>query len=114
MAGKLDMGHARALLALAAGAQTAAAARVVAQGLSVRDTERLVAPPAHPGEAAGAARRATRRSRPRAARGRAGRIARREGAQSSPGAAARGRLVIAYSSLEQLDGILARVRGPAH
>ncbi len=53
------MGHARALLALPAGQQTAAAARVVAQGLSVRETERLVHQFAHPGRrGASAARRA--------------------------------------------------------
>ncbi len=38
MGGQLDMGHARALLALSGGQQVAAAARVVAQGLSVRET----------------------------------------------------------------------------
>ncbi len=50
MGGKLDMGHARALLGLAAAQQAAAAARVVAQGLSVRETERLVHHLAHPGK----------------------------------------------------------------
>ncbi len=42
LGGELDMGHARALLPLSAGQQTAAAARIVAQGLSVREAERLV------------------------------------------------------------------------
>ncbi|MFP5507147.1 MAG: ParB/RepB/Spo0J family partition protein, partial [Gammaproteobacteria bacterium] len=41
-AGKLEMGHARALLALAGAAQTQAARQIVAKGLSVRETERLV------------------------------------------------------------------------
>src|SRR5512144_343596 len=49
MHGQIDMGHARALLALGAAQQSAAAARVVAQGLSVRETERLVHQFAHPG-----------------------------------------------------------------
>lgn len=40
--GDLDMGHARALLALAGDEQTQAARVVVAKGLSVRETERLV------------------------------------------------------------------------
>ena len=42
LADKLDMGHARALLALPAASQVSAAGRIVAQNLSVRDTERLV------------------------------------------------------------------------
>jgi ParB family transcriptional regulator, chromosome partitioning protein len=43
MAGDLDMGHARALLALSAGQQVMAAQEIVAKKLSVRDAERLVA-----------------------------------------------------------------------
>src|SRR5450432_2365100 len=39
---KLDMGHARALLTLPVAQQLSAAGRIVAQSLSVRDTERLV------------------------------------------------------------------------
>ena len=40
--GKLDMGHARALLALAGMQQIEAARTVVAKNYSVRDTEKLV------------------------------------------------------------------------
>ncbi|MBN8505817.1 MAG: ParB/RepB/Spo0J family partition protein [Burkholderiales bacterium] len=43
MAGDLDMGHARALLALEGAAQVTAAHEVVAKSLSVRDTEKRVA-----------------------------------------------------------------------
>jgi ParB family chromosome partitioning protein len=43
MAGDLDMGHARALLGLEAGAQVASAAEIVAKKLSVREAEKLVA-----------------------------------------------------------------------
>ncbi len=68
LAGKLDMGHARALLGLAGAAQAGAAARVVAQGLSVRDTERLVHHLAHPGKARAKRERAPRGSGRRAAR----------------------------------------------
>ena len=42
MTGKLDMGHARALLGLSGAQQVSAAGKVVAEQLSVRDTERLV------------------------------------------------------------------------
>jgi ParB-like chromosome segregation protein Spo0J len=42
MTGKLDMGHARALLPLNGAQQVAVAQRVVQHGLSVREAERLV------------------------------------------------------------------------
>lgn len=41
MEGKIDMGHARALLPLSGGQQVAAALRIVQKGLSVREAERL-------------------------------------------------------------------------
>jgi ParB family transcriptional regulator, chromosome partitioning protein len=109
MSGKLDMGHARALLGLAAGAQTAAAARVVAQGLSVRDTERLVHHFAHPGKAR--SKRGARPADPDIAR-LTEELADALGASVTiePKQGGSGRLVIAYSSLEQLDGIIARLR----
>ncbi len=110
MAGRLDMGHARALLGLAAGAQTAAAARVVAQGLSVRETERLVHHLAHPGK--GRVKPGARPADPDVAR-LAENLAETLGAKVVIDAKANGsgRLVITYSSLDQLDGILARLRG---
>jgi len=107
MHAQIDMGHARALLALSAGQQAAAAARVVAQGLSVRETERLVHQFAHPGR------------RKRSAPAPDADLARlQEDLAESLGAkvaivakaAGSGRLVITYSSLEQLDGILAKLR----
>ena len=104
--GELEMGHARALLALPPARQREAAARVVARGLSVRETERLV-----------------RRLRAPAARPAAARrdpdVARLEQALSEQlGAPVRlehrpgggGRIVIRYTSLEELDGILDRLR----
>ena len=109
LAGKLDMGHARALLGLVAGAQTAAATRVVAQGLSVRDTERIVHHLAHPGKAR--TKRGARPVDPDVAN-LAEKLAQTLGAkvaiEAKPDGS--GRLVIAYSSLDQLDGILARLK----
>jgi ParB family transcriptional regulator, chromosome partitioning protein len=108
-AGKLDMGHARALLGLSGAQQVSAAARVVAEQLSVRDTERLVRSISSP---------PTRRT----ARGKVTRdadvvrlqeeLAETLGAKVRIDAAKKGagRVVIEYSSLEQLDGILARLR----
>jgi ParB family chromosome partitioning protein len=109
MNGQLDMGHARALLALPAGQQTAAAARVVAQGLSVRETERLVHHFARPGRRQVQAR--SRAADPDLARLQE-ELAETLGAKVTIEAKAggSGRLIIAYSTLEQFDGILARLR----
>lgn len=108
MHGQIDMGHARALLALVAGQQIAAAARVVAQGLSVRETERLVHQFAHPG------RRAKRGApAPDADLARLQEeLAEALGAKVAivPKASGSGKVVIGYSSLEHLDGILAKLR----
>ena len=43
LAGEIDMGHARALLPLAGASQVALAQRIAAQGLSVREAERMAA-----------------------------------------------------------------------
>jgi ParB family transcriptional regulator, chromosome partitioning protein len=107
---KLDMGHARALLTLPVAQQLSVAGRIVAQSLSVRDTERLVqsllSPPA---------RRARRAARKRPD----GDLARLEteiadalgaSVRIEPSRKGAGRVVIAYSSLEQLDGILAKLK----
>jgi ParB family chromosome partitioning protein len=51
MAGDLDMGHARALLALPAAEQVMLGQQVVARGLSVREAERLVARQLRAGQA---------------------------------------------------------------
>jgi ParB family chromosome partitioning protein len=109
MDGRLDMGHARALLGLAASAQTAAAARIVAQGLSVRETERLAHHLAHPGKRK--PRRNARAADPDLLRLQE-ELAETLGAQVTiePKKGGRGRLVIAYSSLDELDGILAKLR----
>ena len=107
MHGQIDMGHARALLALSAGQQTAAAARVVAQRLSVRETERLVHHLAHPG------RRRRTAPTPDADLARlqdelADSLGAKVAIVAKAGGA--GKLVINYSSLEQLDGILAKLK----
>jgi len=106
--GKLEMGHARALLALPTERQGGAAARVVEGGLSVRETERLVqqlqAPPRPPGR--------TRPGRDADTARLENELAERLGApvRIEPGRKGTGRIVIRYTSLEQLDGILGRVK----
>jgi ParB family chromosome partitioning protein len=109
LAGQIDMGHARTLLSLSAGQQVAAAARVVAQGLSVRETERLAHRMARPGKRkAGAGARPVDPDLARLT----DELADALGAKVAiePGRTGAGRVVISYSSLEQLDGILARLR----
>jgi ParB family transcriptional regulator, chromosome partitioning protein len=109
MSGKLDMGHARALLGLAAGAQTGAAARVVAQGLSVRETERLVHHLVHPGKAR--LKRGARATDPDVARLEeilAQTLGAKVAIEAKQGGS--GRIVIAYSSLDQLDGIIEKLK----
>jgi ParB family chromosome partitioning protein len=109
MSGALEMGHARALLALPVAEQGGAAARVVSQTLSVRDTERLVGTLIHP--AARAARR-TSTSRDADTVRLENEVAEKLGAKVriEPGRQGAGRVVINYNSLEELDGILARIR----
>jgi ParB family chromosome partitioning protein len=109
MSGALEMGHARALLSLPASQQGGAAARVVGEALSVRDTERLVA--TLTGAAARPPARATR-GRDADTQRLENELAEKLGAKVriEPGRDGAGRLVIGYASLEELDGILARIR----
>ena len=111
LAGKLDMGHARALLALPPGQQAMAAAKIAAEGLSVRDAERLAHALLRPEK-----RKAKRGSRRRGD----GDLARLEteladalgaSVRIEPTRKGAGRLIIRYSSLDQLEGILAKLRG---
>ncbi len=112
-AGKIEMGHARALLQLPAKDQTGAANKVVADGLSVRRTELLVKrrlagdkddndPP---------------KKDPDVAR-LEGELSTRIGAQvsiqhsvrKSRSGGKKGKLIIHYHSLDELDGIIERIK----
>ena len=105
----LEMGHARALLALKGTAQTEAARRVVARHLSVRDTENLVRRLLK--ENGGGAARGTRRVDPNI-RQLENELTQKLGAKVSveTGSGGKGKLVIHYTSLDELDGILGRIR----
>ena len=108
----LEMGHARALLALTARRQQIEVAPLVAKkGLSVRETEALVRrlQQRHGGRALRARRRGRARSERRAAGAGAGREARRPGRHPAR-AGGQGKLVVSYNSLDELDGILAHIR----
>ncbi len=106
---QLEMGHARALLGLKGPQQSAAAKQVVGAGLSVRETERLVRrlqqtgdPPPEP---------ATKVEPDPNVRGLQDSLGERLGArvEIQQGARGAGKLVIAYNSLDELDGILAHI-----
>jgi ParB family transcriptional regulator, chromosome partitioning protein len=107
--GALEMGHARALLALPVTQQAGAAARVVNGALSVRDTERLVHALQNPAKRPG-----RRKGKPVYDADTArleNDLAERLGAvvHIEPGRQGAGRIVIRYSTLEQLDGIVERL-----
>jgi ParB family transcriptional regulator, chromosome partitioning protein len=111
MAGDIEMGHARALLPLAKAEQGRVASVVVEKGWSVRETERAVArelnPPARKASAGQAPDRDLQRLE--------------EDLADSLGATVKiaanrkgiGNLTIRFTSLDQLDGLLQRLRGNA-
>ncbi|ESQ13272.1 MAG: hypothetical protein N838_34095 [Thiohalocapsa sp. PB-PSB1] len=106
--GRLEMGHARALLGLKGSTQALAARQVVARGLSVRETEKLVrrlqaegvdaTTESKPGEDPN-----IRRLQDDLTERLGARVAIQHGAKGT------GKLVIAYNSLDELDGILEHI-----
>ena len=109
--GRLEMGHARALLGLRGPQQSETASRVVSRGLSVRETEKLVRrlqltdqeqPPS-------AISKPTQDPNIRRLQDDLGE---RLGAlvRIQHGNRGAGKLVIAYNSLDELDGILAHIK----
>ena len=105
--GDLEMGHARALLALEAGQQSQAAHSVVGKGLSVRQTEALVR------------NLLERKEKPTPVqaidpniRHLQDDLSQRLGARVEirHGTAGKGKLVLSYNSLDELDGILNHIK----
>ena len=103
--GDIDMGHARALLALESDSQSDTARIVVGKGLNVRETEALVKrvlepPKAKPEKKPDANISDLERH-----------LAERLGAAVAiqHGERGKGKLVINYSSLDELEGILGRI-----
>jgi len=110
MAGDIDMGHARALLSVDNASQIALATQVVAKRLSVRETEKLVARAIEELDAPAAAARQKEKS---------GDIVRLEEELSDKlatpvafkmGAKGKGQMIIDFSNLDVLEGVLARLR----
>ncbi|MBL8449069.1 MAG: ParB/RepB/Spo0J family partition protein [Dechloromonas sp.] len=106
MSGKLDMGHARALLPLKAGQQVGAAQTIVQKGLSVREAERLVQqlliPP--PAPAAKPVNRDLLRLQEELSDSLGAVVAIQASAKG------KGKVTIEFGDLEQLDGLLQRFR----
>lgn len=113
MAGDLDMGHARALLAVDGAHQITLANQIVNKRLSVRETEKLVTATLKPFDLKSVRQKS----------GQGGRdVARLEEELSDAlgmpvqiklGARGKGHLTIQFSSNDALDGVLARLREPA-
>ena len=108
MEGVLEMGHARALLALDGARQVEAANRAAARGLSVRETEALAQQLL---KAASAPRRAKKVDRDiaRLEEEVAGKIG--TTVEIKAGKKGTGKLVLHYSSFEHLDEMLAKLGG---
>ena len=107
---RLEMGHARALLGLKDQVQSEAARRVVSQGLSVRETEKLVRR-LQGEEPAGAKVKETPQEDPNIRsleNGLTEKLGARVKIQS--GAGGKGRMVISYNSLDELEGILEHIQ----
>ena len=105
--GDIEMGHARALLGLSGGQQSEAAAQVVSRALTVRQTEALVR---HLQDTKGKDKEVSRPNPDiqRLERLLGDRLGAKVAIQHS--AKGKGKLVIDYSSLDELDGILAHIK----
>ncbi|MEC5215396.1 ParB family chromosome partitioning protein [Actimicrobium sp. GrIS 1.19] len=108
MAGDIDMGHARALLPVDAASQITLANQVVAKRMSVRDAEKLVARTTS--EQVNSPKLAKQKSRD---------IVRLEDELSDAlattvqiklGTRSKGQVIIDFSDLDALDGVIARLR----
>ena len=106
MEGALEMGHARAILALEPARQVEAGNRVAAKGLSVRETEALV----HNMLRGPAARRKKRADRDLARLEEE--VAERLGTtvEIRPSRKGRGKVVVHYTSLDHLEQLLRKLR----
>ncbi len=108
MEGRLDMGHARALLVVDAATQVQLGHQIVLKGLSVREAEALVARTQRP-PPAGRAKATRNRDLERLEEELSDALAAAVHLQVD--ARGKGRVVIQVSGLDQLDGIVARLKG---
>jgi ParB family chromosome partitioning protein len=109
---ELEMGHARALLSLPAARQQAEVGALVAKkGLSVRETEALVRRIVSRGNESQAGKSGRARSKDPDIQRLENDLADKLGAtvELQHGPSGKGKLVISYHSLDELDGILAHI-----
>jgi len=106
--GKIDMGHARALLALEVRRQEEFATRVAEQGLSVRETEKLVQNMLKPKQDIPGKRETSH-----AVLGFEEKLSAKLGTkvEIKPGQKGAGKLVVNYASNGHLDSLLAKFKG---
>ena len=107
---QLEMGHARALLGLKGKAQSGAGRKVANQGLSVRETEKLVRR-LQGGEVTDEPVKKTKQENPDVKRLEDD-LTQKLGARVNiqQGNKGKGKLVIAYNTLDELDGILGHIQ----
>ena len=108
MGGRLDMGHARALLAVDAAMQVQLGHQIVLKGLSVREAEALVARTQRAQSAGGKAAPARNRDVERLEEELSDALA--ATVRLKIDARGKGHVVIQVSGLDQLDGIVARLK----
>jgi len=108
--GRVEMGHARALLSLSIDQQPLAALKVVSQSLSVRRTEALVKKMLNPDSGSG-----KRVSEPETGNADIQKLEQRLGEKLgarvviSHASSGKGRVEISYNSVDELDGILEHI-----
>ena len=107
MAGKLDMGHARALLPVSGANQAALAQRIVQKGLSVREAERLVQHLLNPPKKG--VQKAFDRDLLRLQEELSDELGASVVIRSNKKGA--GRVTIDFGDLDQLEGLIGRLRG---
>lgn len=109
---ELEMGHARALLAIKGDQQSELAQQVSKKGLSVRETEALVRKfMEEAADESGSKKKVTAKTDPDVQR-LINQLSEKLGAnvQLQQGKKGKGKLVISYNSLDELDGILDHIR----
>ncbi len=106
--GEIEMGHARALLGLRGGVQFKAAQDVAHKGRSVRETEKLVKRIGSPDAVKASTVKIVDPDTERLEQDLSAKLGAKVQFQSSKGG--KGKLVISYNSMDELDGILNHIK----
>lgn len=106
--GDLEMGHARALLSLPGQIQSEAARKVVAKELSVRETEQLVSQLQRPATDQSAVKKTVDPDIRRLQNELADKLG--ASVTIAHGTKGKGKLIIEYNSLDELEGVLAHIK----